>query len=602
MYQPANYALDALQGFKGVQDIYSQQAQDARLAKQSSMQEETHAMDMATKQLALDDARKKVARAVEVELLNKKLNIAGLPDTADPKEIAALQQQIGVVGQLAINGQQAAQRWADPAIPEGNLVQAPGQQDTPEFTPPDFTPQSGVSTGVPSPARVGAGESVTQDGQAYWKKQGDPDYIAAKPLIKQFMPADTFTKIHTDPQTGRQYKVSDVADDFVLSKDGKYLPLLQTTWLDGSPRGVVPRTENGTNNGDDPLKFVNLEDAKDKLRFFQLSLDKAAREGKTTHQAAIELKAQMYADSLSGDDLLALTKHAATKDLDVAAHLQQTKGELEQKAADKARTDRNVKAEVDSVAPKLQEIVNNNGLTQEQKRVMVAPILAGLSRDAAVIVKETHGTIKDLFPEGKDKKYTSVNTANGVFMVNDNNPAEKVRIGASPATAGNKAQGKTEAELRADINASFKDYEALAKAYEKRRLDNKDDEAVQQELTAYKAEVLDPKLEALNGKYAEYAQTTGKVYAPGAVPAKKQAVVEGTGADGKAYTVVDGVMYEKPGGMAAPTQSPRPAQGAGKRLTAETLNLSDPRVQAALRAGRRPEQIADYLNKKNGIQ
>ena len=89
MYQPVNYALDALQGFKGVQDIMSQQAQDERLKQQAQMQQESHTLDVKqkgleidSKQLALDEARRKVARSVEAELLNKKLRMLDEDDDA----------------------------------------------------------------------------------------------------------------------------------------------------------------------------------------------------------------------------------------------------------------------------------------------------------------------------------------------------------------------------------------------------------------------------------------------------------------------------------------------------------------------------------------
>lgn len=544
MYQPANYALDALQGFKGVQDIFSQQAQDKRLEEQSAMQKETHALDVKQKGLAIADAEGTAKLKADYQNAVKN-STTGIVQTSDKAQAGNLGKSALAMVHAAEQFGQAIDAAADPNSPYGSAV--PGQAQASPVIMLDRSSSPDRASQLDALTAISKNLYSDRLGRVY-----DPAAGTGDPAINN----------------GQPYKLGSI-QSVVGEKtaDGKRIIKgigFNVTDAEGNtiPGKVVPITWDGAVGAAAPVKETDLDAAIQKYRFMGNVYNTTAQTGKDSHEVARETIKPI----LDYETAKAIARHSVEKEADVAAHLKQTEGEMAIKRDEKSRTDKSVKAEVDSVAPKLAEIANNSSLSQEQKRAQVAPILAGLSRDAAVIVKETHGVIKDLFPEGKDRKYSMVNTANGVFAVNDNDPKDKTRIGASPTAAGaaGKAAAKTEAEMMADINASFKDYETLAKAYDKRRIDNKDDEAVQQELLTYKTEVLDPKLEALNGKTQEFYNTYKKVYAPGAVPAKKQAVVTGRGADGKEYTVIDGKMYEKPGGMAAPTKvSP---QSTGKAI------------------------------------
>lgn len=150
---------------------------------------------------------------------------------------------------------------------------------------------------------------------------------------------------------------------------------------------------------------------------------------------------KLYAKSLQGEEAemfllgarASMGDTAALDALRKRAELIDTKqAEADFTRGEKAKTDKEVKAEADKVAPLVSAIVSNKKLSADEKKAQLAPILAGVSPDVAKRLHDTNSTLSSLVPA---EKWSHVTTAEGVYMVNEKGEKGK-RIGSAPKTAG----------------------------------------------------------------------------------------------------------------------------------------------------------------------
>lgn len=584
--QPVNYAADALAGFKGVQDIFSQRADDERRKEDSAMRRESHGLNMEKGRLDLDEAQSKADDRLRFDIMSQITNINGLEETNTPEEAAAAKQRVAAIGGGLEGLQSQLSIWKNPGRPEGNLSsQAPVGTVNGVAIP---AVPGGADNASMAPQQV-PGEAIVQNGKRYWKQnfKDNPEFQTLKTEAKRLAP-DIFTREHLDPVTKRKYRSTDFGDEVMLSEDGQILFTLQTSYSDtGEPYKVVPRTTKGTNSPDDPLAFKSMDEIKKKLAFFHNVYDRAEKTGRPALEVGREMAAQIGIDNLPREERIALAKDRALGQGRTTEHLAQKEGELA--ISDKRAVGVNAKtaAEIKELQPQLDAILADKGKSQQEKRGAIATLVAGTSPETQARLTGSRAMASSIVPD-RDKvtQVTKYEEGAGGGRVRDVVELSDGRIikGEPYQKHASKGSGNNldVKVLQADILKSSTMYAAKAKAFNKYANEiwattpDENKKELEKQLLLEKAE-LDAEKAAVEVKAEEFFTLTGKKYLPGGVNGEQAPAA-------------------KPGAMAATVGGTQVVK-KGAKYTAESLPLGDPRVQKAFQAGYTPEQVAAHLNK-----
>ncbi len=328
-YQSANYANDFMSGFKGMQDVFSQQKKDALASDKDAREKESHALDMKSKGLDVSEKEGKAEERLRFDITSRITNLNGLLDTSNPEELVQAKKDMAVIGEAYDNLRSSLSVWRDPAQAEGNAVQP---------------------------------EQVVKNGVRFWLKDvaNDPEAAPVAATLAKYSP-HLLGKTFKDP-AGREYKTTHISK-LAVSEDGKMLALLGSSYTDtGEPYKDVPRTVQGSNSAEDALNLVDINEAQKKIALYHNIYDQAAKSGRSSLEVGKEMAAQMLIDNLPFEERKALFKETASGNQSVEKTLKLERGKNavadEQKAKDAAKFVRYVSDTFETLDPSRQDIVD----------------------------------------------------------------------------------------------------------------------------------------------------------------------------------------------------------------------------------------------------
>lgn len=546
MYQPVNYANDFISGMKGMQDILSENKQEARREKESQERTARHGLDMEKGQLELDD--KKRTAAADLELVEKTRQYARekIPLLTNPQEIEANLARVDQIGQLSMQLQALHKDTVDPNTKTGQLVSQPG--------------------------------AAPAEDAAHWKIDSN-QFPAVKTFLQLAAQEDPqrFSKVYEDTAEGKttKYKLDPGSGGgLYYDKDGQLMVEVDSVDLaTGQPYGRKPITVNQSNDANDVVKKTTLSDYQtflgNKRQVYQLALDK----GISTHEAA-DLIIEGYLPVAQKKELIiGRAKDREKRESGMADYTV-----TQARAAEvKKKTD----AELAELTPKLDAVLADATLSSQEKRGKISTMVAAASPETQARLTGSRSMATAMVP-GKDELKQVTKYEEGVkgrpgmvrevVQLSDGSVVRGEPFQKHAPKGGRDSAGTDAKVLKEDIAKSSTIYAAKAKAFNKEAAerwplaDDEEKAAIKSRATELEAEKM-----ALETKAEEFFRLTGKKYLPGGVNG--------------------GQASPQPSKPAAPTSL------KGGKYTAETLPLDDSRVQKAFNAGYTAQQVAEYLNK-----
>lgn len=217
---------------------------------------------------------------------------------------------------------------------------------------------------------------------------------------------------HTDPATGQTYTMTgELGMVRVVKESGKPTMVVPTMVATNDKTGAVievPYTENKTNASNDAVKYVTPDMLFHRAGSTLTALDQAEKTGISPAVAYSENIYRMV-QSLPYEQRVAWLGKEVEK---------------ETSRRDKYTSDTETSKAAKPFADKIESLTG----TPEEKRTAATAIMLGAPAAVVEHLLKTSKSVHDMFPDSK-KTYSSVETADGVFMVDATNPGNKVRIG-----------------------------------------------------------------------------------------------------------------------------------------------------------------------------